>query len=110
MVLARVLVRFELWPKEVEDYSFDLQTASNVVAPPTLVGELVKLDKGPAMESIKSKHYLRPFILDVYQVDFNFWLSRGEVCGCGGANRETSPCDYVLAGLVGCFRRNCTMQ
>ena len=72
MVLARVPVRFELWPKEVEDYSFDLQTASNVVAPPTLVGELVKLDKGPAMESIKSKHYLRPFILDVYQVDFNF--------------------------------------
>ena len=33
---------------------------------------LVKLDKGPAIEHIKSKHYLRPFLLDVYRVDFNF--------------------------------------
>jgi len=72
MLLARVPVQFELWPKEVEDYTFNLQTASNVVAPPTLTGEVVKLDKGPAMENLKSKHYLRPFLLDVYRVDFNF--------------------------------------
>lgn len=72
MLLARVPTRFEVWPKEVEDYSFDLQTASNVVAPPTLTGEFMKLDKGPAIESIKKKHHLRPFLLDVYRVDYNF--------------------------------------
>ena len=71
-MLARVPVRFEVWPKEVEDYTFNLQTASNVVAPPTLTGELVKLDKGPAIDSIKAKHHLRPFLLDVYNVEFNF--------------------------------------
>ena len=71
-MLARVPTQFQLWPPEVEDYTFNLQTASNVVAPPTLTGELVKLDKGPAIEHIKSKHYLRPFLLDVYRVDFNF--------------------------------------
>lgn len=72
MLLARVPTRFEVWPKEVEDYSFDLQTASNVVAPPTLTGEFMKLDKGPAIESIKKKHHLRPFLLDVYRVDYDF--------------------------------------
>ena len=56
----------------VEDYEFSLQTAANIVAPPTFTGELVKLDKGPAMEKLKSKHFLRPFLLDVYRVDFNF--------------------------------------
>jgi len=72
MLLARVPTQFDVWPKEVEDYTFNLQTASNVVAPPTLTGELVKLDKGPAIENLKSKHYLRPFLLDVYRVDYNF--------------------------------------
>ena len=72
MLLARVPSKFDVWPKEVEDYTFNLQTASNVVAPPTMTGELIKLDKGPAMESLKKKHYLRPFLLDVYRVDFNF--------------------------------------
>jgi hypothetical protein len=72
MLLARVPAQFQVWPQEVEDYTFNLQTASNVVAPPTLTGELVKLDKGPAMETLKSRHYLRPFLLDVYRVDFNF--------------------------------------
>ena len=69
MLLARVPAQFQVWPQEVEDYTFNLQTASNVVAPPTLTGELVKLDKGPAMETLKSRHYLRPFLLDVYRVD-----------------------------------------
>lgn len=72
MLLARVPTRFEVWPAEVEDYTFNLQTASNVVAPPTMTGELVKLDKGPAIDHLKKKHNLRPFILDVYKVDYNF--------------------------------------
>ena len=71
MLLARVHVRHELWPKEQTDYSFDLQTAAQIVAPPTLTGELVKLDKGPAIVSLQNKHNLRPFMLDVYKVDFN---------------------------------------
>jgi hypothetical protein len=29
----------------VEDYTFNLQTASNIIAPPTITGELLKLDK-----------------------------------------------------------------
>ena len=71
-LLARVPTRFDLWPREVEDYSFNLQTASNVIAPPTLTGELVKLDKGPAIEHLRQKHHLRPFMLDVYKVEFHF--------------------------------------
>lgn len=55
MLLARVPTQFELWPEGVEDYSFDLATASNIVAPPTLSGELRKLDKGPAMDHLKKK-------------------------------------------------------
>jgi len=72
MLLARVPVAFDVWPKDVEDYTFNLQTASNVVAPPTLTGELVKLDKGPAIDHLKQKHHLRPFLLDVYRVDYHF--------------------------------------
>ena len=45
-ILARVPTKFVVWPPEAEDYSFSLQTASNMVMPPTLIGELVKLDKG----------------------------------------------------------------
>ena len=71
-LLARVPTRFDLWPREVEDYSFNLQTASNVIAPPTLTGELVKLDKGPAIEHLQKKHHLRPFLLDVYNVEYFF--------------------------------------
>ena len=72
MLLARVPVRFDVWPNEVEDYSFNLQTASNVVAPPTFTGEILKLDKGPAIEHLQKKHHLRPFLLDVYRVDYIF--------------------------------------
>lgn len=72
MLLAKVPVQFEVWPQGVEDYTFNLQTASSIVAPPTLTGELVKLDKGEAMKSLKQKHYLRPFLLDVYKVDYHF--------------------------------------
>ena len=72
MLLAKVPTRFEVWPKDFEDYSFSLQTASNIVAPPTMYGELLKLDKGPAMESLQKKHHLRPFLLDVYNVEYNF--------------------------------------
>ena len=72
MLLVKVPAQFDLWPKEVEDYTFNLMTASNIVAPPTLTGELVKMDKGPAIESLKEKHHLRPFILDVYRVDYNY--------------------------------------
>ena len=71
-LLARVPTKFEVWPEEVEDYSFDLQTASNIVAPPTFYGEIVKLDKGPAIDSLKRKHHLRPFLIDVYKVEYNF--------------------------------------
>ena len=106
-ILARVPTKFVVWPPEAEDYSFSLQTASNMVMPPTLIGELVKLDKGRprailprnsaqfgailrrnsptqcfailsdassttlpghAIDVIKSKHNLRPFLLDVYKV------------------------------------------
>ena len=56
----------------VEDYEFSLQTAANIVAPPTFTGELVKLDKGRGIEVLKNKHNLRPFLLDVYNVEFNF--------------------------------------
>ena len=72
MLLARVPVSMELWPEGVEDYSFNLQTASNIIAPPTIVGELMKLDKGPAIEHLQKKHHLRPFLLDVYRVDYHF--------------------------------------
>ena len=72
VLLARVPCKFDLWPKDIEDYTFNLQTASNIVAPPTLHGELVKLDSGPAMESLKQKHHLRPFLLDVYKVEYDF--------------------------------------
>lgn len=48
------------------------QTAAHIVAPPTFTGELVKLDKGPAMEMLQKKHNLRPFILDVYNVEYHF--------------------------------------
>ena len=40
MLLARVPMRFEVWPKEETDYTFDLQTAAHIVAPPTFTGEL----------------------------------------------------------------------
>lgn len=73
MLLARVPTKFQVWPDDIEDYTFNLQTASNVVAPPTMTGELVKLDKGPGIDNLKRKHHLRPFILDVYQVDFNLY-------------------------------------
>jgi len=72
VLLARVPVQFDVWPKEVEDYTFNLQTASNVVAPPTMTGELLKLDKGPAIDHLRKQHHLRPFLLDVYRVDYNF--------------------------------------
>ena len=50
-ILARVPTKFVVWPPEAEDYSFSLQTASNMVMPPTLIGELVKLDKGTPCNS-----------------------------------------------------------
>ena len=71
-LLARVHTKFEVWPPDFEDYSFSLQTASNVVAPPTMTGELIKLDKGPAIDHLMKKHHLRPFLLDVYSVEFHF--------------------------------------
>lgn len=72
MLLTRVPMRFEVWPKEETDYTFDLQTAAHVVAPPTFTGELVKLDKGPAIDALAKKHNLRPFMLDVYKFEFNY--------------------------------------
>eukprot|EP00908_Phaeocystis_cordata_P009015 Transcript_1974.p3 GENE.Transcript_1974~~Transcript_1974.p3 ORF type:complete len:186 (-),score=104.07 Transcript_1974:1163-1720(-) len=71
-LLARVPTKFDVWPKEVEDYEFSLQTAANIVAPPTFTGEFVKLDKGRAIEAMKNKHNLRPFLLDVYNVEYNY--------------------------------------
>ena len=70
VLLARVPSKFEVWPKNIEDYSFSLQTASNIVAPPTMFGEVTKLDKGPAIEHLQRKHHLRPFMLDVYRVEY----------------------------------------
>ena len=73
MLLARVPKQFEVWPEDVEDYSFNLQTASNVVAPPTMTGELIKLDKGPAIETIQKKHHLRPFKIAEIQLCWSRW-------------------------------------
>ena len=96
MLLARVPTKFDVWPKDADDYTFDLQTAGQIVAPPTFTGELVKLDKGPAIVSLQAraapshharacgrcvrltrrclgaqnKHNLRPFMLDVYKVGY----------------------------------------
>lgn len=72
VLLARVPTKFDTWPKDIEDYEFSLQTAANIVAPPTFYGELVKLDKGPAITVLKNKHNLRPFLLDVYDVQYHF--------------------------------------
>jgi len=72
MTLARVPLSLELWPEGVEDYTMHMQAASSIIAPPTIVGELVKLDKGPAIEHLKKKHHLRPFLIDVYRVDYHF--------------------------------------
>jgi len=72
MLLIRVPVALDLWPEGVEDYTFNLQTASNIIAPPTITGELLKLDKGPAIEHLQKKHNLRPFLLDVYKIDYHF--------------------------------------
>ena len=55
MLLARVPSKFDVWPKEADDYTFDLQTAGQIVAPPTFTGELVKLDKGPAIVSLQAR-------------------------------------------------------
>ena len=33
-LLARVPTKFDVWPKDIEDYEFSLQTAANIVAPP----------------------------------------------------------------------------
>ena len=71
-LLARVPTRFDVWPKDIEDYEFSLQTAANIVAPPVFTGELVKLDKGAAIEAMKRKHNLRPFLLDVYNVEYKY--------------------------------------
>ena len=71
-LLARVPTKFDVWPKDIEDYEFSLQTAANIVAPPTFTGELVKLDKGRAIDAMMAKHNLRPFLLDVYNVEYNY--------------------------------------
>ena len=42
------------------------------MAPPVFTGELVKLDKGAAIEAMKRKHNLRPFLLDVYNVEYKY--------------------------------------
>ena len=47
-----------------------LLVLAQIVAPPTFVGELVKLDKGPAIVAMQNKHNLRPFMLDVYKASF----------------------------------------
>jgi len=72
MILARVPYHFDVWPKEETDYTFDLQTAAHIVAPPTFYGELIKLDMGPAIVSLQNKHNLRPFMLDVYKVEYHY--------------------------------------
>lgn len=96
-LLVRVPSKFNIWPTETEDYSFDLHTAAQahplarrtvapaasrprptmlprsprqIVAPPIFTGELVKLDKGPAIVAMQNKHNLRPFMLDVYRAAY----------------------------------------
>lgn len=71
-LLARVPTKFDVWPKDIEDYEFSLQTAANIVAPPIFTGELVKLDKGKAIDMMIQKHNLRPFLLDVYNVEYKY--------------------------------------
>jgi len=72
VLLARVPTKFDVWPKDVEDYEFSLQTAANIVAPPTFTGELIKLDKGRGIQMLQNKHNLRPLLLDVYNVEYKF--------------------------------------
>jgi len=72
MLIAKVPTKYEVWPKDVEDTTFDLQTASNIVMPPTFYGEIVELDKGPAIAHLQKKHNLRPFMLDVYKVEYQY--------------------------------------
>mmetsp|Transcript_13277 Transcript_13277/g.28691 ORF Transcript_13277/g.28691 Transcript_13277/m.28691 type:complete len:260 (-) Transcript_13277:90-869(-) len=77
-LLAKVPYHFDVWPKEESDYAFDLQTAAHIVAPPTFTGELLPLDKGPAIVSLQNKYNLRPFLLNVYRVDY-LYGSRGQM-------------------------------
>ena len=42
------------------------------MAPPIFTGELVKLDKGKAIDMMIQKHNLRPFLLDVYNVEYKY--------------------------------------
>jgi len=71
MLLVKVPMSADVWPKEETDYSFDLQTAAHIVSPPTFYGEIVKLDKGPAIVSLQNKHNMRPFMLDAYKVEYH---------------------------------------
>ena len=64
--------KFDVWPIDNENYEFSLQQASSQVWPPTFTGELVKMDKGRAIDVLKNKHNLRPFILDVYNVEYKY--------------------------------------
>jgi len=69
MTLLKVPVTLEVWPAEA-DMSMDLQIASGIVAPHLFSARVLPLEKGAAMDVLRRKHHLRPFLLDVFAVDF----------------------------------------
>ena len=69
-LLAKVHTKFDVWPKNIEDLSLNLESASNIVQPPTMFGELKNLEKGAAIAHLQAKYNLRPFMMEVYRVEY----------------------------------------
>lgn len=69
MTLLKVPVGLEVWP-EGADMSMDLQVASGIVLPHLFSTRVLKLEPGGAMDVLQRKHHLRPFLLDVFAVEF----------------------------------------
>jgi hypothetical protein len=69
MTLLKVPVELEVWPQSA-DMTMDLQIASGIVMPHLFSARLLPLEKGPAVAKLSEKHKLRPFMLDVFAVDF----------------------------------------
>lgn len=68
MTLLKVPVTLEVWPQGA-DMSMDLQIASGIVSPHQFTARLFPLEKGAAIGKLMQKHKLRPFMLDVFEVD-----------------------------------------
>jgi hypothetical protein len=64
----------EVWPDNA-DTTMDLQIASGIVMPHLFSARVLPLEKGAAVAKVMEKHSLRPFLLDVFEVDHkpNMW-------------------------------------